>query len=78
MGIKDCPNCMSEMKKTSRCEICGVMCCNLCSIEKLCIDCHVNLKHHLEIRLYKAIKGAGANSAHALKELEKKPTFVIL
>lgn len=49
---RTCPNCKAEFKIILRCPLCFDLTCSNCSIEKICIDCYVDLRKMDEVNAY--------------------------
>lgn len=70
-GHKDsraCPSCSMPIPRksfkamTSRCVKCMSICCSLCMIDKMCINCHIeSLKHEARFYFIEKYK-AGVNA----------------
>jgi len=52
-----CPGCGAMYKIVMRCKSCQKMCCAICSINGLCIDCFTNINAQGEILMYAEEKG---------------------
>ena len=53
---RTCPNCQGKDKVIKKCWNCSIYACKECTINKLCIDCHVKLRSHQELKDYKEDK----------------------
>lgn len=50
---RKCPSCCQSDKVIERCLHCYKLCCNVCSINGICIDCYVKLDLPMIERYYK-------------------------
>jgi len=47
-----CPSCGAMYKVIERCSACGKLCCVICSINNICIDCFTRINAQDEVMSY--------------------------